>query len=70
MQKLTRSAKARCHERNAERASACAGHYERNLQTKAGTVQLKVPKLRHMPFETAIIERYLRRESSGEEAFG
>ena len=45
-----------------------AGHYERNLQTKAGTVQLKVPKLRHMPFETAIIERYRRRESSVEEA--
>ena len=59
---------ARRYERNAERASTRAGHYERNLQTKAGTVQLKVPKLRHMPFETAIIERYRRRESSVEEA--
>ena len=29
---------------------------------------LKVPKLRNLPFETAIIERYRRRESSVEEA--
>lgn len=33
---------ARRYERNAERASTHAGHYEQNLQTKAGTVQLKV----------------------------
>ena len=39
---------ARRYERNAERASTRAGHYERNLQTKVRTVQLKVPKLRHM----------------------
>jgi hypothetical protein len=31
-------------------------------------VTLKVPKLRSLPFETAIIERYRRRESSVEEA--
>lgn len=59
---------ARRYERNGQRASTRAGHYERDLQTKAGTVQLKVPKLRHVPFETAIIERYRRRESSVEEA--
>lgn len=59
---------AKRYERNAQRASTRAGHYERDLQTKAGTVQLKVPKLRHVPFETAIIERYRRRESSVEEA--
>lgn len=29
---------------------------------------MKVPKLRSLPFETAIIERYKRRESSVEEA--
>jgi putative transposase len=44
-----------------------AGSYERHLQTKAGEVTLKVPKLRTLPFETAIIERYRRRESSVEE---
>ena len=59
---------ARRYERNAQRASTRAGHYERGLHTKAGMVQLKVPKLRHVPFETAIIERYRRRESSVEEA--
>lgn len=59
---------ARRYERNAQRASTRAGHYERSFQTKAGTVQLNMPKLRHVPFETAIIERYRRRESSVEEA--
>lgn len=59
---------AKRYERNAQRASTRAGYYARGLQTKAGTVQLKVPKLRHVPFETAIIERYRRRESSVEEA--
>ena len=32
------------------------------------SVSLQVPKLRSLPFETAIIERYRRRESSVEEA--
>ena len=36
--------------------------------TKAGEVKLKVPRLRSLPFETQIIERYRRRESSVEEA--
>ena len=60
--------KARRYERNSARASTRAGHYERGFQTTAGHVRLKVPKLRHVPFETAIIERYRRRESSVEEA--
>jgi hypothetical protein len=34
------------------------------LHTKAAEVTLTVPKLRTLPFETAIIERYKRRESS------
>jgi transposase-like protein len=38
------------------------------LQTKAGEVRLRVPKLRRQAFETAIIEGYRRRESSVEEA--
>jgi putative transposase len=45
-----------------------AGHYERKLQTKAGEVKLRIPKRRTQTFETAIIERYRRRESSVEEA--
>ena len=59
---------AKRYERNAQRASTRAGYYGRSLQTTAGTVQLNVPKLRHIPFDTAIIERYRRRESSVEEA--
>lgn len=42
--------------------------YDRNLTTTSGNVTLKVPKLKGIPFETAIIERYRRRESSVEEA--
>ena len=59
---------AQRYERTQARRDTRAGHYERKLQTKAGEVKLKVPKLRMQPFETAIIERYRRRESSVEEA--
>jgi transposase-like protein len=48
-----------------------AGRYERTearRDTRAGEVRLKVPKLRRQTFETAIIERYRRRETSVEEA--
>ena len=56
------------YERSEGRKETRAGHYERHLHTKAGDVSLKVPKLRRQTFETAIIERYQRRESSVEEA--
>ena len=56
------------YERSQGRKDTRAGHYERQLHTKAGDVSLKVPKLRRQTFETAIIERYQRRESSVEEA--
>ena len=59
---------ARKYERAEGRKDTRAGSYERQLQTKAGEVSLKMPKLRSLPFETAIIERYRRRESSVEEA--
>ena len=50
------------------RGATAFGEFDRKLQTKAGAVTLKVPKLRQQTFETAIIERYRRRESSVEEA--
>jgi putative transposase len=59
---------AQRYERSDARRDTRAGHYQRRLQTKAGQVELKMPKLRTLPFETAIIERYRRRESSVEEA--
>jgi len=59
---------AKRYERSPERLDTRAGHYQRKLQTKAGEVTLRVPRLRSLPFETQIIERYRRRESSVEEA--
>lgn len=59
---------AQRYERSEARRDTRAGHYERKLQTKAGEVSLRIPKLRTQTFETAIIERYRRRESSVEEA--
>jgi len=59
---------ARKYERTEGRKDTRAGSYDRKLATKAGEVTLTVPKLRTLPFETAIIERYRRRESSVEEA--
>lgn len=56
------------YERTQKRQDTRAGHYRRRLETKAGQVELQVPKLRTLSFETAIIERYRRRESSVEEA--
>jgi transposase-like protein len=59
---------AKRYERSPDRKDTRAGHYTRKLGTRAGEVTLQVPKLRSLPFETAIIERYRRRESSVEEA--
>ncbi len=56
------------YEHTEARTDQRAGHYKRKLQTRVGEVELKVPKLRQAKFETAIIERYRRRESSIEEA--
>ena len=56
------------YERTAEREGYRSGHYDRNLTTTSGEVTLKMPKLKGVAFETAIIERYRRRESSVEEA--
>ena len=54
--------------RDAQRQGYRTGHYERNMVTSAGEVTLKVPKLKGIAFETSIIERYKRRETSVEEA--
>jgi transposase-like protein len=59
---------AQRYERSADRVDTRAGHYKRKLHTKAGEVELKMPKLRRQTFETAIIERYRRRDISIEEA--
>jgi putative transposase len=56
------------YERTEARQDTRAGSYQRKLHTRAGEVTLKMPKLRRQAFETAIIERYRRRETSVEEA--
>ena len=56
------------YERKTDRRAFRAGHYERTLTAKAGKLSLKVPKLKGALFESAVIERYRRRESSVEEA--
>jgi transposase-like protein len=59
---------AKRYERSPDRLDTRAGSYPRTLHTKAGAVELQVPRQRKLPFETQIIERYRRRESSVEEA--
>jgi transposase-like protein len=56
------------YERSLDREAYRSGHYKRNLTTKAGEIILDVPKLKGLTFQTAIIERYKRRETSVEEA--
>ena len=54
--------------RDEDRKGYRAGHYDRSFSTTACDVNLKMPKLKGVTFETAIIERYRRRETSVEEA--
>ncbi|OZG53806.1 IS256 family transposase, partial [Pseudoscardovia suis] len=61
-------ANAARYERSGGRKAYRAGHYERSLTAKAGRLGLKVPKLKGALFESAVIERYRRREESVEEA--
>ena len=62
---LTQAAR---YERSEARQSYRSGHYDRNLTTISGDVTLHMPRLKGVSFETAIIERYRRRESSVEAA--
>ena len=59
---------AQRYEHSPDRVDTRAGSYKRKLHTKAGEVEVKVPKLRKQTSETAIIERYRRRDMSIEEA--
>ncbi|MCL6502996.1 MAG: transposase, partial [Pirellulales bacterium] len=51
---------AKRYERSPERVDTRTGHYERKRLTSSGEVTLRVPRLRNLPFETQIIERYRR----------
>ena len=56
------------YERTAAREAYRSGHYKRKLVATSGEVVLDVPKLRGATFQTAVIERYRRRETGAEEA--
>ena len=58
---LTQAAR---YERNEARQGYRSGHYDRSLTTTSGDVTLHIPRLKGVSFETAIIERYRRRESN------
>ena len=55
------------YERSEARQGYRSGHYNRNLTATSGDVTLHMPQLKGVSFETAIIERHRRRESSAEE---
>lgn len=59
---------AKRYERSPDRTDFRAGHYSRKLLTTSGEVELHVPKLRKLTFESQIIDRYRRKEASIEES--
>ena len=62
-EKLTQAAR---YERNEQRQGYRSGHYNRNLTTTSGDVTLKVPKLKGISFETAIIDADLLMQTIAE----
>ena len=59
---------AQRYERSGIRKGYRFGHYDRNFTTTFGDVTFHALKFKGITFETAIIERYRRREMSIEEA--
>ena len=66
--KADRLVNADRYARDEKRQAYRSGHYDRSFTTSSGEVTLKMPKLKGLTFETSIIERYKRRETSVEEA--
>lgn len=55
---------AQPYERTEERADSRNGFRERSLNTRIGTIVLKVPRHRNSSFETTIFDEYTRSESA------
>lgn len=51
-------------ERTEGRQGYRAGYYGRNLVTRIGKLELRVPRDRHGEFSTAVFERYQRSEKA------
>ena len=59
---------ARPYERTTMRRDYRNGKRQRKLVTRVGEIELTVPRLRNVPFQSQIIDRYKRMECSLEEA--
>jgi len=59
---------ARPYERTTTRRDYRNGKRQRQLLTRVGDITLNVPRLRTVPFQSQIVDRYKRMESSLEEA--
>lgn len=59
---------AKPYERNGERTDYRNGKRKRKLTTRVGEIELEVPRMRVLQFQTEVIERYRRMEISLEEA--
>lgn len=56
------------YERTDERKDQRNGKRKRTVKTRVGEIELEVPRLRTLGFQTRVIERYRRMEISLEEA--
>jgi len=59
---------AKPYERSEDRADYRNGKRKRKLTTRVGEIELEVPRMRVLQFQTEVIERYRRMEISLEEA--
>ena len=60
----TQQLKAEKYERSEERTDSRNGCRERQLTTRIGTLDLKVPRHRNVPFKTLIFDNYKRSEAA------
>ena len=53
------------HERSSERSISCNGYRERELDTRIGAMQLRIPKLRSGSYFPSFLERRKASEQGG-----
>jgi len=56
--------KAEPYERTEERTDSRNGYYTRDLTTRIGTITLKVPRFRNIPFKTLVFDNYATSEAA------
>lgn len=60
----TQQLQADPHERTEDRQGRRNGYYDRNLTTRVGTIELRVPRIRNGEFSTELFQRYQRSEKA------